>query len=336
MESLRRQVGSQRHFESWLSVIGTGIALTAAATFAPSRKDSTWNSWSRQIVAWLPAAMWIVASSALLGSSVTLSLSAIVGLSVSLWRVRQERSVQGEDAERALAYWITLAWLVGLLALTPLYRAYPRLVLPSLVASWLGSGAAIGMLFDVLSRRGNIAVTAAPVKPSSRQLLHFTMAAAAVIGVLVFSQRLHSRGIPGWEGRTGLESIAARIANDASNAAAEAGPAIPLNVFFVFGEPALVYHLSALGETAVPIGDLAVLRSNRLPPGAVPYLVAGSHAVRTPAFMVEITSLAAHFKVSAIYDYWPSDLVLLDEHPAEVVEQSGFSRTQEIRVFRVR
>jgi hypothetical protein len=157
-----------------------------------------------------------------------------------------------------------------------------------------------------------------------------------LIAGVIFIGRLNSRGIPGWEDRTGLESISARIVEDGSEAITQASPATVRRVYFVFGEPAIVYHILANGQTAVPIADLEGLRSSPLPPGTSAYLVAGPHAERTPAFVADLVRSANRFETVASYEYSPSDLVLLDEYPADRVEQRDFNRAQAIRLYRMK
>ncbi|MEX2288659.1 MAG: glycosyltransferase family 39 protein [Planctomycetaceae bacterium] len=336
LESLKRHVAAQRHFEGWLSAIGAGLALLAAVASRSHPEISTWNRQARRMIGWLPAALWLVALAALLGSGVMLELLAIVGLILLIWAASNERPSQGLESNRALAYWMTAAWLIGLLVLTPLYRAYPRLVLPSLVATWLAAGATLGRFLDAwISRRAAAAKVGSP-PPMGSVLRHFVVSAAVVIGMVIFTGRLNSRGIPGWEDRTGLESIAARIVDNSPDSTTQTGAARSRRLYFVFGEPALVFHILANGQTAVPIADLGGLRSSPLPPGTFAYLVAGPHAERTPAFVAELAQSANRFEVLATYDYLPSDLVLLDEYSADRVEQTDFDRAQAIRLYRVK
>ncbi len=336
LESLKRHVAAQRHFEGWLGAIGVGLALLTGVVLRSPPESSTWNQFARRLVVWLPAALWLIALAALLGSSVMLGLWAIVGLILLIWAASNKRPSQGPESDRALAYWMTAAWLIGLLVLTPLYRAYPRLVLPSLVATWLAAGATLGRSLDVLNSRRNAAAIAPGSQSLGRHLLRLAVAAAVVIGIVVFDGRLNRRGVPGWEDRTGLESIAARIVDNSPDATTQPGAARSGRVYFVFGEPALVFHILANGQTAVPIADLQGLRSSPLPPGTLAYLVAGPHAERTPEFVAELARSANRFEVVATYDYLPSDLVLLDEYSADRVEQTDFDRAQAIRLYRVK
>jgi hypothetical protein len=104
-------------------------------------------------------------------------------------------------------------------------------------------------------------------------------------------------------------------------------------IVFVYGEPALFFHLNALGTHAyLPAGDLDFVEMKK---SEVPmYLVAGPHADRTPAFVEQFSRVKKQLQPIGQYDYAPSDLVLLNQYaPHELKRDHPI--TQNVTLYEV-
>jgi hypothetical protein len=227
-----------------------------------------------------------------------------------------------------------------MLVATPLYRPYPRLSLPWLIAAWLGTAALVGWWAE-RSRSAPLTKPGSAGAPPSRALGLPAVMASAVIaaGLLLWSgERLLSRGIPGWESRTGLEVISTRIIADANRIAetVERDPfaQVPY-VAYVYAEPALVFHLSAAGVVSQPAGNLGFVNLASGQRQVPTFLVTGPHAHRSQQFNEEWSRVSHRFEFIATYPYEPSTFVLLNHYPPPSVASSKIP-PHEVRLYRVR
>jgi hypothetical protein len=218
------------------------------------------------------------------------------------------------------------AWFVGLVVTIPLYMPYPRLVLPLLVASWLGVGSLVEALIgrirshadDLLAiERGTqplltckrpAAVALARVRPV------FILAMGAAIVLATRQRSPLQRGVRGWESRTGLADLAPAILDDACrNAGFDRETQLKNFVIYTYGEPALLFNLRLSGAEFVnPVKDIAFAGPNALVPQLPSFIVIGPQAWRTPGFGEQLVKALPRLERAGRYRYVPSDLVVLD------------------------
>jgi hypothetical protein len=264
------------------------------------------------------------------GASVIMTTLGAIGIFIGL-----SRRLAGHDAARlddtdrsrgALGIWLLTAWFAGLLLTIPLYTPYPRLMLPWLVASWLGTGILVdaivgrirshahemlavdrGMQPLLLRKRPNSVVLA-----RSRPAYILAMGAAIVLAA---GQRSPlQRGVPGWESRTGLADLAPEILDDACrNAGLDRQTQLNKFVIYTYGEPALVFNLRLAGAEFVnPVKDVMFANPDAPEPVLPSFIVIGPQAWRTPGFGEQLARALPRLQLAGKYRYVPSALVVLD------------------------
>jgi dolichyl-phosphate-mannose-protein mannosyltransferase len=266
------------------------------------------------------------------------------------------------DAETArqwkqwFAVWLCLAWLCGLLLTTPLYRPYPRLLLPLLGVGWLGTGAAIARLVVAFQSAKEPTEQTLPLEDSSRVRRPETdrdklggklpssdagsdesrrrFILLIPVAMLCIWRAGMSEGQT-WQQRTELAEIATRLLTDArTDSAGEKSVEPELDfVVYVYGEPGLLHHLPADRVAIKPVSDLAFARPGSHHPKLPTYLAIGPHAEQSHRFAEQFAELADRFALTAVYPYRPSDFVLLDDvAPHNLAD----NRASAIRVYRVK
>ena len=172
-----------------------------------------------------------------------------------------------------------VSWLAGMAFLIPLYRPYFRLMLPLLPAmclawSWLTIELRDG--FPVPSISGNTSPGTADGTWWG-QLLGVLLGALS-IGWGIFLGLQEPSGIHDLEPRTGYRDYVRHLVE---------GPLRqqPEPIVYVYGEPALYYHLKAAGLSLVaPISHLRFADPESPRPEVPIYLVVGPHALADPRF----------------------------------------------------
>lgn len=226
----------------------------------------------------------------------------------------------------ALPAWLLAAWYAGLLITIPLYMPYPRLMLPLLVASWLGAGVFVDALIGrIRSHADELLAVEHGTKPllackrpeaaSLARVRPVVILALCVAIVLAARQRSPlERGVPGWESRTGLADLAPAILDDACrNAGFDRQTQLKKLVIYTYGEPALVFNLRLVGAEFVnPVKDVAFAGPDAPVPQLPSFVIIGPQAWRTPGFGEQLVKALPRLKRAGKYRYVPSDLVLLD------------------------
>ncbi|WP_437225447.1 ArnT family glycosyltransferase [Planctomicrobium sp. SH661] len=235
-----------------------------------------------------------------------------------------------------LGGWLLLAWIIGLGLTTPLYRPYPRLILPWLISLSMAAGIGLALAAAVLrelaadSENDSGDVAASAGRPTSkRKLVDVLVAVLLPLGVAAWI--LSPKGVQ-WEDRNGLriaaDEIVAGIQSDLQGRAPSKVPEMDC-VIYVLAEPGLYYHLAALENEKLkfitqPASDLGMLTSGKIDPRVPAYLVTGPHSKDEAAQLQASKDRANQVHYGSIengatgYSYHPSDLVLLDDKsPAE-------------------
>ena len=235
-----------------------------------------------------------------------------------------------------LAFWMLAAWFLGLLAATPLYHPYPRLVLPWLMACWLATGAVLGPLLE----RANRCFLSRP--PTTRG--NAIAAATALLLLLAAVPLAVWRGPPivpphwtPWQDHTDLQRIASAILRDAARTVDELGPSGHPQmdaVFYVYAEPGLFFHLEAAqdGTRLRYVSSPATSLALRDPVEVSVFLVTGPHAHGAGAAG---DPAVQQYRPIATYAYHPSDLVQLDEYPAARLLDDAGPPAEEVRLYLV-
>jgi 4-amino-4-deoxy-L-arabinose transferase-like glycosyltransferase len=341
-ESLSTQWQNLLWFDGWLSCLAPATALfTLIVWRCVGSNRAAGQSASRST--WVPLAACaasLVAIGCWLGSAVALACLGLVGLIAIFLFPREFEALGNSDttvpqpnAERArvpdapvsrsrkmssaaahvpnhdpdLARWILAAWFLLMFILTPLYSPYPRLALPWLCSTWIIGGAGISAIARRMFRAD------ATKSESRRRWFVPVIVAFVAIGAIVGkSSYMTSRGVTAWQDRSELEQVAEQIGHRLRNENA---------VVFVYGEPALFFHLRAAGVAALP--GINLQSPMQLPAGSTAYLVAGLHAQNNAEFATQLAASMLQVEELDSLPYHPSDLVLLNnDRPWELAAQS--------------
>ncbi|MGE0758897.1 MAG: ArnT family glycosyltransferase [Pirellulaceae bacterium] len=326
--SLTRQVANWQAVDGIAGVYAWGAAVLLA--WALRRLTSRDEASGDRCVSWMEClcvlafSLFMMAAAWWIGATLCSVVAGAVGLALRTRTAMRRGSANPPPA----ALWLLISWFACLLVLTPFYTPYLRLTLPLLGASWLASGlwldSVAGALVHV-SRDG-----------SDGRGTGARLAGTLVVWVLSVAGVFVATRPPGpvtWrEDRRGLERIAAEILATTRESPSSGRPASsdPGPVFYVYGEPALVFHLRALGAPAVvPVATLE-LEPARSEHGFVPtFLVAGLHAQQDPDFQAALAQVIERFDSVTSYPYRPSLLVQLDHGGPEHTDS-------EVTLYRVR
>lgn len=238
-------------------------------------------------------------------------LSSLIVVAV---RFRSEKDV----TRQRLQFWIWAAWFLGLTFATPLYRPYPRLILPWLLAAMIGCGAFVEIMFQrwkSLQQRS--------------QIVGITL---LVILTVWSGYRCMTKSPT----RTGLKIVGSELRKSVFDATRE-NPSLLSGVdavVYVLAEPGLFYHLAASNDSNYelipqPASSLELLDSQQLDTRVPTFIAVGIHEAdsRVELAQREDVELVAEFP------YSPSNLVLLDDFaPGQVSEH----RDQSIQLWRIK
>lgn len=228
--------------------------------------------------------------------------------------------------------WMILAWISGLSVATPFYHPYPRLVLPWLIAVWLGVGLAVHLLI-ASGRLGTVPWSSFPKWRAN--WCEFALAG------WLFTLNAVRCGIGTehcWQDRSDLARTTDALAAQIKKLTATAGFAEDQTYAYVYGEPSIFFALRASGLSLVgPVQNLDFM--------------AGPHP--RPTFLFRTTRV---FQDVGFIDQWEahehflepiaqkrigeSHLVRFDTIPRPTQNvtflKSNAIRGEDIQVFRVR
>jgi dolichyl-phosphate-mannose-protein mannosyltransferase len=228
---------------------------------------------------------------------------------------------------RKLAAWLLVAWTFGLILSIPMYWPYPRLVLPLLLASWIGVGVFAEVLLAEIQQAAQSPALPTEILPQlsrrfrGRQALSrarpiLLLILIGGIGVAVTQHSLWSRGVPGWQPRNNLADLVPQIRDDLSrHAGVDPRAGLDQFVVYTYGEPALFFHLRASGCAYVkPVTNLSIAKPEAPAPRIASYVAFGSQAWITPGFGDQLAPALPRLQLVGKYNYLPSDIVLLDRN----------------------
>ena len=345
-------------------------------------KRSTWNeSDFKSTVAISAALTGALVLSPLIALGVW-SLTELVASAVTLRRNRNQRlsdaaqqnsktklrpktsvksTAQSTDDSQQLNWfgvWLHLAWLCGLILVTPLYLPYPRLILPLLCVGWLATGLAIVRLLggrlvagqstsqhstsmteslkpaEAPAHEASISETDAPARGSERHRRRVKFIwLVPVVFLCVWRAANYSAGA--WQDRSALANIAEEaIAKAADNCQGEPRLNEKLNfVVYVYGEPGLFFHIPRDGVPAQPVMDLKFAKPGSGHPRVPTFVLAGPHAWKNPQFGDQLREVEDTMDLISVFPYRISDFVLLDDHAPRRLSRH---RQDDVRLYRVR
>ena len=231
-------------------------------------------------------------------------------------------SIVVADSDQAgLSAWLLLAWICGLLLSTPFYHPYPRLILPLLVAVWLGVGAAI----QFLGHRSHLAVRSSPVPTWESKWPEIMLVGGLLASTLT---RCQLGTFHAWQDRSSLSRAAATISSRIRSETKLD------SIVYVMGEPALFFHLKAAGLPLVgPVQGLEFLEGNAPVPV---YLVRTSRAFRSRGFQDQWQAHRNDLEIVDRLTVRESHLVVLDEN-LSIANLNGKMRQGEaVSLFRAK
>lgn len=252
-------------------------------------------------------------------SPLLLLLVAFVGIAAWIWQ-------NWPRTERASAGWFVLAWICGLTVATPFYHSYPRLVLPWLMAVWIGVGVAV----QLLAARSASAIES----NDPRRDLKATWCRATIatwLGVTV-AVRCWTGTYHAWQDRTELSRAADSIAALLKSQTREAGFSEEEAIAYVYGNPPIVFGLKSNGLSLIgPVQNLDFLRTPRIRPT---FLIRTARASPNSAFQEEWAAHKSEFSLVETTPIRISHLVRRDDQNSG---QAGIRSDEEsIEVYRVR
>jgi dolichyl-phosphate-mannose-protein mannosyltransferase len=342
--SLLQQESVQRHYAGWLTWFG-GMLAVVCATVISNVSRSTWNNENAKSAeqpedgsnpdgsTWntKPSRQRIVFVTALTGAIVLSPVIVFVVWSLttifaSLVNIRRLKTGAIELAEpnsyRWMALWFCLAWLAGLLLATPMYRPFPRLLLPFLSVGWIVTGAACVMLLN-----------ASPTPEADSRRNKRWIIIALIIAVCGW--RANRMGFRSWQHRSSLANIAEQAIEAASDVAADS-PAARDDVKFVlyvYGEPGLFFHVPRDGVPTSPVQDLDFAKPGSNHARVPTFVLVGPHARKSPVFQEQIKEVREQLELIKSYNYRASDFVLLDDIKPSELPKTGPDR---VVLYRVR
>ena len=259
------------------------------------------------------------------GGALILAFLGAIGVVVALAGALTESDTGTGSTRHGLAAWLLAAWFIGLVVSVPLYKPYPRLVLPLLMASWLGLGVlAEAVVREIQSEAGGrgrqteLEPLLSRRRPGRQALARarpiLLLALGIGITVTVMQRSPWSQGVIGWQQRTGLTDQATEICDDvARNAGVDLQTGRDGFVIYTYGEPALMFQLRRSGCLYVkPVKDVGFAYPEAPAPRLPSYLAIGPHAWRTLGFGEQLAKALPRLQLVGKYRYSPSDVVLLD------------------------
>jgi len=270
---------------------------------------------------------------------------ALTGLGIRLFDLLQASRGREPLTPQVLAGWMALAWCLSLVLVTPLYRPYPRLALPLYFA--LLTGAAFGVqqlkrLFQPERSAGGEASdsisgaaresNAPSVSRGTKSWIVSWAAISLVISHALAGPRIDPRrDASPWQSRLSMETASRQIVDVCNERGAERLSRPVAYILYVYGEPALYYHLCRLAPQNVVIAPVSNLGFLNDPPGREPvpiYLVAGPHTVRNPDYLRQREAAGDRLAEVVGVNVHISDLLLLNAHTAREIAASDDSLSE--------
>ncbi|HEX5104434.1 MAG TPA: glycosyltransferase family 39 protein [Pirellulaceae bacterium] len=316
LDSASRQIAAQHVMEGPLSAAALGIAAVALWIAA--------SNGHRPAMPWMAglAAAIAMALALRFTSFVVLGLLGGAGLAWSLivaWSARTSGTV---NVRSAVGTCLVAAWWLGLLVATPCYWPYPRLVLPWLMASWLGGALFCQQCVQLANRSQKT--------PATQPWSGLAIVVAGLAGIMLLGSSLSpALQAPSRPDAASYQRIAAEI---------HAGSGLPeIRAIYTCGEPALLFQLRAAGEPLVaPSRDIPHEAVTIDGAAIATLLILGPHARGDLPCQQQWAERKNRWELIASYDYMPRHIVRLDLYDPRqppALDQSALNR---IEVYRLK
>ena len=106
-------------------------------------------------------------------------------------------------------------------------------------------------------------------------------------------------------------------------------------IIYVYGEPALLFHLNQTGVTVAPVSHLNLRDPGDRPPAVPTFVVFGPNAKRTEGFWEELMQNSPHFRPVAKINYNPGEVTLRDMFDPGWLKEHPEAAVQTLEVHRV-
>ncbi|MFM9114796.1 MAG: hypothetical protein ACKOU6_01375, partial [Planctomycetota bacterium] len=344
------------HLKFLDSGLGIVLAPVLAASFL-ARRAAGWQRTTGLLLLLIAVSLWIGSVSTWLLFVVVTSIASVASSAASsaAGSSAAGSSVAGSSAAEFIVPPpaggpLVTAWLVGLVAATPCYHPYPRLLLPALVALLLATAWSLDWWltspqapFRQLASSPTRSSTHQPSREPSREpsalphVLLYITALGLICGALATGRGKACTEVPAvWQSRRDLLRATAELRDQVVDPATRVAFTEPREVFYVYGEPAVYYHLNALGERLVfPVGSFDFLRRD-IPPGLTVYFLFGPHAADDAAFIQEWQEQRTHFEPVAETRVRPSPLSALDAPQASQLRRGAAPRREPLELWRLK
>lgn len=337
--SAGQQIAAQYVMEGPVTWLGAGLAGALAVAMQDSAGQAQQTHRGRTNAILVGVCFFLVlACLSFAGSSVVVAgIAALMGLFLS-FRSWWTKPVH-EFVSTRVGIWLVLlgGWWGALLLATPCYWPYPRLILPWLIVSWLGTAIAWSQLAGGIMPHAAESVSA-PTRHGLAPLAFVALAClVAAIATRVMLLPLHHRSEMGRD-RRGTAKIAQEIRKiigpAADNSTAESQPP---RAIYVFGEPALYFQLKAAGEEFVgPVENIPTQPATLDGRPAATYFLAGPHAFRDPQFQQQWASAEDRWELVKSCAYSPSFMVWLDLYNPNQPDAPDSKSQNQVRLYRLR
>ncbi|MCA8988052.1 MAG: glycosyltransferase family 39 protein, partial [Planctomycetaceae bacterium] len=169
-----------------------------------------------------------------------LTLLGVVGAALITRQAADEPDLSASPVAQqpllqASGVWLGASWFLGLSLAIPLYTPYPRLVVPW----WIIVCFLLGIVISRLGTR----LKSVLKKPVSHRALAMSLLILLYGGTLLDKNFL---GVMTWQPRLFIRDIATQVLERTQQTATQEGKSADQVICYVYGEPALFYHLSAL------------------------------------------------------------------------------------------
>lgn len=267
-----------------------------------------------------------------------------------------------------LGFCTTVTWFVGMLLSTPMYSPFSRLFFPLLAAVWLAAAGGVAWWLESnlsVARRLVGTGETAPKRTWGQQLVSTMLGAAVLSSFFQFNENSELEFVSKSDlFRTSLfadrgsivvaaDDIANACVRDAANgdnpvdsemqraAAQQSGSLSPDHrnrikmIVYVYGEPALLFHLNQTGVIAAPVSHLNLRDPGDQSPAIPTFVVFGPNAKRTPGFWEELMQRSPPLRRVTTIQYTPSHVSLLDLFDPKWLKEHSEAAVQTLEVHRV-
>lgn len=203
------------------------------------------------------------------------------------------------------AQWALLAWICGMTVATPFYHAYPRLVMPWMMACWLGTGLMVQLVIDsdaIFALR-----RLAANQNWKAQWLEISLAIWLIAGL---ATRCYLGQSYAWEDRSEVARSVLSLLNQIKTETTAKGYPADEAIVYVYGHPAAVFALKADGLPLVaPVANLSFVQSPHPRPT---FFLFPAHFEDRPVFKSDWEANRSSFGKVSTKDFGNSHLVRLD------------------------